>query len=85
MGVIRPGGPQTPSYKGFDKHKGLRFARKRADYYAVGEALKGARRGQFSIRINDQWRICFEWPNGSLGPQNVEIVDCESTGIALEP
>ena len=26
------------------------------------EALKGDRKGQFSIRINDQWRICFEWP-----------------------
>jgi toxin HigB-1 len=39
------------------------------------EALKGDRRGQFSIRINDQWRICFEWPDGSPGPANVEIVD----------
>ena len=39
------------------------------------EALKGDRRGQFSIRINDQWRICFEWPKGSRGPTNVEIVD----------
>jgi toxin HigB-1 len=39
------------------------------------EALKGDRKGQFSIRINDQWRICFEWPSGSLGPMNVEIVD----------
>ena len=39
------------------------------------EALAGDRRGQYSIRINDQWRICFEWPDGSLGPQNVEIVD----------
>jgi proteic killer suppression protein len=39
------------------------------------EALKGDRRGQYSIRINDQWRICFEWPKGSPGPQNVEIVD----------
>jgi toxin HigB-1 len=29
------------------------------------EALKGSRRGQWSIRINDQWRICFEWPEGS--------------------
>jgi hypothetical protein len=27
------------------------------------------------IRINDRWRICFEWPNGSPGPQNLEIVD----------
>lgn len=39
------------------------------------EALKGARKGQYSIRINDQWRICFEWPKGSPGPVNVEIVD----------
>jgi proteic killer suppression protein len=39
------------------------------------ESLKGDRKGQFSIRINDQWRICFEWPSASLGPTNVEIVD----------
>ena len=39
------------------------------------ESLKGDRRGQYSIRINDQWRICFEWPKGSPGPVNVEIVD----------
>lgn len=39
------------------------------------ERLKGARKGQYSIRINDQWRICFEWPDRSLGPVNVEIVD----------
>ena len=39
------------------------------------ERLKGNREGQFSIRINDQWRICFEWPDGSPGPTNVEIVD----------
>jgi len=39
------------------------------------EALKGDRRGQFSIRINAQWRICFEWPQGEAGPSNVEIVD----------
>jgi proteic killer suppression protein len=39
------------------------------------ETLKAGRRGQYSIRINDQWRICFEWPKGSLGPVNVEIVD----------
>jgi proteic killer suppression protein len=37
------------------------------------EALKGERKGQYSIRINDQWRICFEW--GDAGPKNVEIVD----------
>ena len=39
------------------------------------EALKGDRKGQYSIRINDQWRLYFEWPNGSKGPLNVEIVD----------
>jgi toxin HigB-1 len=39
------------------------------------EKLKGNRLGQWSIRINDQWRICFEWPSGGLGPQNIEIVD----------
>jgi len=39
------------------------------------EALKGDRKGQYSIRINDQWRICFEWPKGAPGPVNVEIID----------
>ena len=39
------------------------------------EALRGDRAGQYSIRINQQWRICFEWPEGAAGPSNVEIVD----------
>jgi len=39
------------------------------------EALVGDRKGQYSIRINDQWRICFEWSDGAPGPSNVEIVD----------
>ena len=39
------------------------------------EALKGNRQGQWSIRINDRWRICFEWPKDLNGPTNVEIVD----------
>src|ERR1700680_2751457 len=39
------------------------------------ETLKGDRKGQYSIRINDQWRICFEWPDRSPGPVNVEMVD----------
>jgi toxin HigB-1 len=39
------------------------------------ESLKGDRNGQFSIRINMQWRICFEWPRDAMGPSNVEIVD----------
>lgn len=37
------------------------------------EALKGTRAGQHSVRINDQWRICFVWMEG--GPGDVEIVD----------
>ena len=39
------------------------------------EALKGDRAGQYSIRVNMQWRICFEWPQDATGPSNVEIVD----------
>jgi toxin HigB-1 len=37
------------------------------------EALKADREGQYSIRINRQWRICFEWPVD--GPENVDITD----------
>ena len=37
------------------------------------EKLKGNKSGQYSIRINDQWRICFAWDNGDA--LNVEIVD----------
>lgn len=37
------------------------------------EALKGSRRGQYSIRINDQWRVCFRWKDGDA--HDVEIVD----------
>jgi proteic killer suppression protein len=37
------------------------------------QALKGERKGQWSIRINDQWRICFEWRHGNA--EELEIVD----------
>lgn len=37
------------------------------------EALKGSRKGQFSIRVNDQWRICFRWSDGAAS--DVEIAD----------
>jgi len=37
------------------------------------ESLKGKRKGQYSIRINDQWRVCFRWSDG--GADDVEIVD----------
>jgi toxin HigB-1 len=39
------------------------------------EALTGDRKGQYSTRINRQWRICFTWSGGAEGPENVEIVD----------
>ncbi len=39
------------------------------------ETLSAGRKGQYSIRINDRWRICFEWPAGDPGPSNVEIGD----------
>lgn len=37
------------------------------------EALIGARKGQYSIRVNKQWRLCFRW--GPDGPEDVEVVD----------
>jgi toxin HigB-1 len=40
------------------------------------ERLKGNRSGQYSIRVNEQWRICFDWNEGT--PSNVEIVDYHS-------
>jgi proteic killer suppression protein len=55
----------------------LNQARQLGDLLAVRgnrlEALKGNRRGQHSIRINDQWRICFEWRDGNA--EKGEIVD----------
>ena len=40
------------------------------------EKLRGDREGSYSIRINDQWRVCFTWPAGSSGPEHVTIEDC---------
>jgi proteic killer suppression protein len=42
------------------------------------EALGGDRQGQFSIRINRQWRVCFEWPDNADRPFNIEITDYHS-------
>ncbi len=39
------------------------------------ESLRGSRAGEYSIRINRQWRICFTWEQGESGPSDVEIVD----------
>jgi proteic killer suppression protein len=75
---------QVKSFSGFERAARLKLDRLHSatsiiDLAALPgnrfEALKGDRKGQFSIRINDQWRICFEWPAGTRGPSNVEIVD----------
>lgn len=77
-------GRHVPAFSGFArsaerKLDQLDAARSIGDLAALPgnrlEALKGERAGQFSIRINDQWRICFRWPTGALGPIDVEIVD----------
>ena len=39
------------------------------------ETLGGDRKGRYSVRITDQYRICFAWPKGTDGPVNVEITD----------
>jgi proteic killer suppression protein len=77
-------GERVPAFSGFDRqaHKRLEIlsaATRLDDLRALPsnrlEALRGDRAGQYSIRINDQWRICFEWPQDASGPSNVEIVD----------
>ncbi|WP_159731134.1 type II toxin-antitoxin system RelE/ParE family toxin [Methylosinus sp. Ce-a6] len=77
-------GETVREFSGFARQAELRLDRLAAaadlqDLAALGgnrlETLKGDRKGQFSIRINDRWRICFEWPKDSPGPRNVEIVD----------
>jgi proteic killer suppression protein len=77
-------GEFVPAFKGFERQGWKRLeilaaAASIADLAGLPgnrlEALKGDRAGQYSIRINQQWRICFEWPKPALGPSNVEIVD----------
>lgn len=77
-------GVRVKAFSGFERSALLKLDRLEAatsarDLAALPgnrfETLSGDRKGQYSIRINDQWRICFEWPKGSTGPVNVEIVD----------
>jgi toxin HigB-1 len=77
-------GKMVRAFSGFERAARLKMDRMEAatsikDLSALPgnrfEALKGARKGQYSIRINDQWRICFEWSEGVKGPSNLEIVD----------
>jgi proteic killer suppression protein len=77
-------GKRVKGFAGFERAAQLKLDRLEAattlgDLAALPgnrfEALRGDRKGQHSIRINDQWRICFEWLDGASGPSNVEIVD----------
>ncbi len=77
-------GKRVKAFSGFERSGRLKLDRLEAatslkDLAALPgnrfEALRGDRDRQYSIRINDQWRICFEWPDRSPGPSNVEIVD----------
>jgi proteic killer suppression protein len=77
-------GSRVKEFSGFERQARMKLDRLEAavslnDLTALPgsrlEALKGDRNGQYSIRINDRWRVCFEWPDGSPGPVNVEIVD----------
>jgi toxin HigB-1 len=77
-------GQRVPAFEGFRRQaeKRLRILEAAASLRDLAqfrgnrlEALAGDRRGQYSIRINERWRIAFEWPGGAGGPENVEIVD----------
>ena len=69
--------PQSIQRAAFRKLRMLNNARSLTDLRIPPanrfEALKGDRKGQYSIRINDQWRICFVWDEGDA--INVEVVD----------
>ena len=77
-------GKRVKAFSGFERSARLKLDRMEAatsirDLAALPgnrfEALTGDRKGEYSIRINDQWRVCFEWADGAVGPSNVEIVD----------
>jgi toxin HigB-1 len=77
-------GKRVKAFSGFERSGRLKLDRMEAatsmrDLAALHgnrfEALVGDRKGQYSIRINDQWRICFEWTDRAPGPSSVEIVD----------
>ena len=77
-------GKRVKAFSGFERSARLKLDRMEAalslrDLAALPgnrfEALVGDRKGQYSIRINEQWRICFEWAAQAPGPSNVEIAD----------
>ena len=77
-------GEFVPAFSGFESQAARRLAvldsaTSLQDLVALPsnriEVLQSDRAGQFSIRINRQWRICFAWLPGNSGPSEVEIVD----------
>lgn len=77
-------GKRLKAFSGFERSARMKLDRLQAatslrDLAALPgnrfESLQGERAGQFSVRVNDQWRICFEWADRAPGPSNVEIVD----------
>lgn len=77
-------GKRVKAFSGFQRSARLKLDRMEAatsirDLAALPgnrfEVLAGDRKGECSIRINDRWRICFAWVDGTSGPSNVEVVD----------
>ena len=77
-------GKRLKAFSGFERSARMKLDRLQAatslrDLAALPgnrfESLQGERAGQFSVRVNDQLRICFEWADRAPGPSNVEIVD----------
>jgi len=77
-------GERVPAFEGFrhQAEKRLRVLESAAGLHDLAqlnsnhlESLSGNRKGAYSIRINEQWRICFKWPQGADGAEQVEIVD----------
>ena len=75
-GQARPGGGESATASCVQLHNARSLNDLRAPPGNCLEALSGKRRGQHSIRINDQWRVCFVWDGGDAF--NVEIVDYHS-------
>ena len=77
-------GKRIKEFQAFEKQANKRLtileaATSKQDLWSLASnrfhALGGDREGQFAIRINEQWRICFEWPDGETEAFNIEITD----------
>ena len=77
-------GERVKAFQGFEEQAKKRLSILNASVSRHGlmllpsnrfETLGGDRKGQYSIRINQRWRVCFEWPDNHPRPFNIEIVD----------